>query len=170
MTGDVLLPDLPTDELVTIAWIGSIPGLSIDIVATTLPPDADKSNQAVGWVVTPPFGFVTVTVVGGSSDAELPVHRPVMQVDCWATRAGSNKPPWNRANKIATAIQYAAWQRTGVNRLLALTAKGVDYGRASVQSARVVAKPRRIRDDPGSYARYQLDVQFQWIALGDVIP
>jgi hypothetical protein len=38
------LPNLPNDELVAIAWIGSIPGFTTSIVATQLPETANKDG------------------------------------------------------------------------------------------------------------------------------
>src|SRR5260370_17284332 len=87
------MPNLPNDELVAIAWIGSIPNFTASIVATQLPETANKDGTPAAWVITPPKGFVTVSVVGGGEDDNLPIYRPVMQVDCWATNPGSHNPP-----------------------------------------------------------------------------
>ncbi len=163
------IPNMPTDELVAVAWLSTVPGLSSSIVATQLPPDTIKGNQPAAWVVTAPYGFVTTTVVGGGPDPLLPISRPVMQVDCWATRPGSNKPPWNRANRLATAIWKATLDRRTIARPLTISANGVVYPIAAVQGARIVSTPRRVYDDAGDYARYQFDLWLQWITVAETL-
>lgn len=149
----MVLALLPNSELVGVAFIGTITGLSPGMVATTLPAD----DQA--WSGT---GFVTVAVVGGSPHPDLAVRNPVMQVDCWAVKPGSGKPPWWKANAIAETIRNAAIQRTGVNRLLAITANGVTYPSAVVQAAWLVTEPRRRYADAADYALYSMDVAMTW--------
>jgi hypothetical protein len=156
----IALPKVPTSELVAVAWIGSIPGLSTQMVATQLPAD-DTS-----WAAT---GFVTVTVVGGSPNIYLPVKCPVFQVDCYAVKPGSNKPPYWRANVLAETIRYATLQRTGFNRLLSLTAGNASYPSATVQTAYLTTEPRRHYGDIGDYAGYTFDLALEWITAGDVI-
>jgi hypothetical protein len=155
------LPRLVTSELAGIAWIGSIPGLSTQMVATTLP--ADDTTWA-------PTGFITLAVVGGSPDINLPVKRPVFQVDCWAVKPGSNKPPWWRANVIAETIRNATLRRTGINRLLAITAGGVPYPGATVLTAYLLTEPRRLYSDAADYARYAFDLAMAWTTVRDQIP
>lgn len=158
------LPFLANNELVTIAWIGSIPGLSPAMVATQLPAATLPNKTPAPWVAT---GFVTVAVVGGLVGAVLPVNEPVMQVDCYAANPGSNKPPWFRANALASVIQRATWDRTNISRLLTLTAGDVTYPNATVQSAYLATPPRRLYGDGADYARYQMDLALQWITTGD---
>lgn len=152
---------LATSELVAIAWLGSIPDLSTQMVATQLP--ADEST----WETT---GFITVNVVGGSPDIYLPVKNPVLQVDCYANKRSSNKPPWWRANVLAETVRYATLQRTGINRLLTISAGGATYPKAVVQTAYLVTEPRRVYHDPGDYAIYTFDLAMGWQTVADVIP
>jgi hypothetical protein len=161
------LPLLATSELVIAAWIGSIEHLSPQMVATQLPASVNADGTVASWVQT---GFVTVSVVGGSPDIYLPVKKPVIQVDTWATKPGSNKPPWWQANVLAETIRYATLQRTGFNRPLTLTVNGVSYPGAVVTSAYFATEFRRIGDDQADYARYQADMQISWQTIGDVIP
>lgn len=158
------LPLLPNDELVATAWIGSIPGFTLAMVGTQLPPDVNPDGSVASWIAT---GFVTVSVVGGNPDSLLPINRPVLQVDCWATVPGSNKPPWLRAAALASAIRNATWDRIRTPRPLSATVNGVEYPLAVVQSAYIVTAPRRLYDDQGDYARYQADVALSWIAPAD---
>ncbi len=141
----------------------------LSIVATQLPEPATKDNKPAGWVIAPPFGFVTVTTVGGGEDELLPAKRPVMQVDCWSTRPGSNKPPWERANRLAEHISAATRDRHRVPRPLAISSRGVVYPSASVQRAALMTRPGRIWDDAGDMARYQFDLQLQWITLAEML-
>ena len=152
---------VPNDELVSAAWLGSVPGLSPSMCATQLP--ADESVWADN-------GFVTVAVVGGTPHPDLPLSRPVIQVDCWAVSPSSSKPPWFKANAIATVIRYACWSRTNVPRLLTITANGVSYPTAAVRSAVMVTQPRRIWGDGGDYARYSADISLVWTMTNDRIP
>jgi hypothetical protein len=165
----VTTPTLPiegNDELTAVAWLASIEGLSPQMVATRLPPDVDRNGQVAAWVKT---GFVTVAVVGGNPDPMLPVSRPVIQVDCWATVPGSNKPPWWKAAAIATTIRRACWDRRRFARPLTITVHGVAYPVAVVQSAYMATAFRRIYDDAGDYARFQGDLALTWVQPGDRI-
>ncbi len=152
---------LPTSELVAVAFIGTITGLSPQMVATTLPSDD------VVWAKT---GFITVAVVGGSPNIYLPVKAPVFQVDCWAVKPGSNRPPWWMANNLAETIRYATLQRTGINRVLTITANGVAYPSAVVQSPYLVTEPRRVYSDAAEYACYSFDLAAEWTTVGELIP
>lgn len=160
-------PPLPledSDELVATAWLASVPGLSAAMVGTQLPPDINADGTPAPWVAT---GFVTVAVAGGSPDPLLPVSEPVMQVDCWATLPGSNKPPWLKAAAVAAAIRRATWSRTGIPRPLVPVANGVTYPTAVVRSAYLATAFRRIYDDQGDYARYQADLALSWVTAND---
>lgn len=160
-------PPLPldaADELVAAAWIGSITGLSPAMVGEQLPPDVNADGTVASWVST---GFVTVAVVGGTPDALLPVNRTVVQVDCWATVPGSNKPPWPKAAAIATVIRRATWDRYRIPRPLTLAVNGVTYPTAVVRSAYLATTFRRVYDDQGDYARYQADLALDWITAND---
>ena len=162
------LEPVPTDELVAVAWIGSIPGISPQMVATQLPEDANADGTPAEWV-TARRGFITVTVVGGSPAPSLPLSRPVFQVDCWAVVPGSNKPPWGVANRLAEAVKQATWDRHTFSRSLTITVNRVQYPPAVVLAARLVTQPRRVWSDEGDYARYQADLALDWITPGYTI-
>lgn len=148
------------------AFIASIPGIGPDIVATQVPPDANEDNTPAEWVARGQ-GFVQVIAIGGNPDPLLPVHRTVLQVDTWAVKPGSNKPPWEIANVLAETIVFATWDRIGLSRPLDITVKGVQYPTAVVQGARVLTDPRRTWGDTGAYAHYSMDLWLQWICLTD---
>lgn len=159
-----VLPLDGSDELVAISWLGSIPGLSPAMVGTQLPPDVNPDGTVASWVST---GFVTVAVAGGNPDPLLPVNRAVIQVDCWATTPGSNKPPWPDAAAIAAVIRRATWDRYRISRPLALSVNGVPYPKAVVQSAYLATSFRRLYDDAGDYARLQADLALSWVTVND---
>jgi len=146
----------PHTELVAVAWLKGIPGVPSGAVGTTLPADAGA------W----PEGFVQVSVVGGSKHRDVPQHEPVLQVDCWAVNPSGAKPPWGRANQLAERICQHCYGGINdplpVQRVVTLPD---GYQRARVQSAYVVAEPRRITADEARYARYSLGVQLFWVAV-----
>lgn len=158
------LPLQPTDEAVASVWLGTAPGLSLDMVGTQLPSDVNPDGTPAAWLRT---GYVTVAVVGGTPDSLLPVKRTVIQVDCWATVPGSNKPPWQMAAAISNAILRATWDRYRIPRPLVPVMNGVTYLAAVVQSAYLTTTFRRIYDDQGDYARYQADLALDWVTVND---
>jgi hypothetical protein len=155
---------LGNDELTCMAWIGSVPGITPQMVATTLPADTNPNGSVADWVRS---GFVTISVVGGNPDAALPVNRPVMQVDTWATKPGSNRPPWWMAANLASMIRRATWDRHNIPRPLTITANGVAYPSAVVLSAYMATAFRRLYDDAADYARYSGDLALQWVTVND---
>lgn len=158
------LPLYPTDEMAAAAWIGTVPGLSPAMVGEVLPPDVDADGTVAAWVQT---GFVTVALVGGNPDDALPILKPVVQVDVWATTPGSNKPPWRKAYAIGTAITRATWDRNDIARPLAINENGVAYPAAAVKTAYVTSAFRRMYDDAGDYAHLQGDLALEWVTVND---
>lgn len=142
-------------ELVTEAWLSTVDGMPAGAVATTLP--ADNSTWAAS-------GFVTVgPTVGGQPDVDVPMRRPVVQVDCWAVNPESRRPPWGRANWLAELIVAACYDTASMQRTLTLRPPG--FPSARVLAAYPVTEPRRVPSDPAAYARYHLDLQVDWIEL-----
>jgi hypothetical protein len=160
----------PTSELVACAWIASIPdsGFTDSMVATRAP------NQESWPVVDGVSQFISVRVVGGTPrpvDIQAPLAMPVVEVMCWATVLNSNKPPWFVANQNAEVIRLACYSRSlGVfGRALTPTAKNVTYNPATVHAAMMHTEPRRIYQDPRSYACYQFDLGMVWKEVNLVI-
>jgi hypothetical protein len=158
------LPLETTDELVATAWIATVPGFTSAMVGTQLPPDVDDTGTPAAWITT---GFATVAVSGGTPDDALPVGRPVIQVDCWSTVPGSNKPPWLKAAALASAIRRATLDRYNISRPLVIDVNGVVYPPAVVKSAYMATTARRIYDDQGDYARYEFDLALTWVTVND---
>ncbi|MCW2898568.1 MAG: hypothetical protein JWO67_833 [Streptosporangiaceae bacterium] len=136
-------------EMVAIAWLLGCTGISNGMAASTLP----KDNTS--WSAT---GFVTVSTLVGAPNPYYPLRNPVLQVDCWATVPGSNKPPWGIANNLAETVVAATYGAAG--RVVTLPAAG--YPPARVLSAWVVTEPRRVYSDPADYARYMLHLGLTW--------
>lgn len=153
---------IPNTDLVAVAWIRSIPGLTADGVATQLP--SDESTWAEnGFVVVP-------TAVGGTPGNNLPVRNPVCQVETWGTVPGSDKLPWGIPAGLAEQIRLATYDRAAFARPLPITAGSVTYPPAHVLGATVVTEPRRIWSDAGDFAGYALDLLLTWVAAGEVMP
>ncbi len=142
-------------ELVTKAWLLSLPGIPAGKVATLLP----ALDQ---WAET---GFVRVTTgVGGDHHPDLPVRRPVVQLDFFAARLGSKvHPPWGQAFDLAELV-VAAQETDSADRCKTVTLP--DHDTATVLDVSVMTEPRRGPiPDPASYARVTMDVQIQWTSV-----
>ena len=151
----------PNSELVAVAWLGTVTGMSPGMVATQLP--ADQS----AWSAN---GFVTIgggdgsggAVIGGQPNLYMPLRAPVLSVHCWAVTPGSAKPPWGKAAHLAELIVVGCYGETSMRR--ALTLPGT-YADARVNEAYPLNEPRRIPGDQSGYAHYQMDLQLHWVAL-----
>lgn len=143
----------PNSEIVTIAWILSIESLQADVVATQLP--ADNTQWAA-------YGAILAQVVGGIPDMDVPIARPVMQLDFVAVTPGSNKPPWFKANALAEQVRAACHDRPRVARMVTPYAGGQQYPAAKVLGAYLLTEPRRSYGDPGALARYTADLAIDW--------
>jgi hypothetical protein len=142
-------------ELVTKAWLLSLPGMPAGKVATSLPAVED-------WATT---GFVRVTaVVGGDHHPSLPVRRPVVQLDFFAARLGSKVyPPWGQAFDLAELV-VAAQEVDSPDRAKDVTLP--EHDTATVQDVSLMTEPRRGPiPDPASYARVTMDIQIQWTSV-----
>lgn len=166
MAGPVI-PVADDDEIVAAEWIATIPGFSRAMTGPVLPPDVNGDGSPAAWLAT---GFVTVMTAGGTPDALLPVHRPVIEVKCWAAVPGSNRPPWQMAKALGSAITKATWDRITMSRPLDPVVNGVACPRAVVQGARMLQHFRRLYADDADYAVVQADLWLEWVTPSDVIP
>lgn len=145
------MPHRPTSELVAIAWLKGVTGIPAANVATRLP------KTVTAWAgTTTDKGFLTVQVVAGVPGMYLPVAAPVVMVDCYATVADSEKPPFGRANALAELVRAGTYEAGRVVDL------GAAYNDAHVRSAWLQSEPRRIADPDASLARYSLDLVLHW--------
>lgn len=145
-------------DLVAVAWLAGVTGLSTAMVGSVLPSDATT------WSTN---GFVTVRTSGGQPVLDNALRRPVVTVDTWACKPTSSKPPWGHANYLAELIVRGCYARTeaeqaAIQRTLTLP---TNYPQARVLSAYPVTEPRRSYGDIGSYASFTFDLQLHWVDL-----
>lgn len=154
MSADIAGPFYPTDELVAIAWLTQrVPGLAPGQVATTLPKAVDS------WLAE---GFVQATVVSAGRDlVDIPVRRPIIDVDCWAAPpVSSSKVPWNKAARLVELIRVAIDDDARFGQEVALPA---NYLGARVQAVYLAINPSRVTNDVSGYARYNMSLEVDWV-------
>lgn len=153
-------PYRPTNELVAAAWLALyVPEFTAAMVGSSLPKDTNK------WAVS---GFVQVSALAsGSPLVDLPVRKPIVQVDAWGTAntsdtASSIKPPWNLAAQLIEAIRFAT-EGAQTGRYGKSIAVKANYLNARVQAVYLVTEPLRVPDDPSGYARFTVDLAVDWV-------
>jgi hypothetical protein len=145
-------------DLVAVAWLGGVTGLTPSMVASRLPTDNTT------WAAS---GFVTVHVSGGTPAIGYALRQPIVTVGCWANTLNSVKPPWGKAFHLAETIVAATEPtddagRRAVHRVLTLPGS---YPSARVLGATVRSEPRRAYGDAGGAAHVLLDVELDWVEL-----
>jgi len=152
-------PYRPTTQLVAVAWlVARVPEFTAAMVGGALPKETSK------WAAT---GFVQASpVLSGSPNVDIPVRKPIIQIDLWGTAntsdtASSVKPPWNLVAQLAECLRAATEDaQTGhYGQTLAVKA---GYLAARVQAAYLVTEPMRIDNDPSGYARFSADLAIDW--------
>lgn len=141
-------------ELVTVAFIKTMPGVPSNGVATQLP--ADNSS----WAST---GFVKVgPVVGGSSQLYVKAPSPVIEVSCYATNPNTKYPAWDKATDLMEYIREGTFNYSLIGRSIA-TRSG--YRNAIVRSSYFASEPFRVEQDDSAYAIIQVDLGLSWIEV-----
>ena len=160
----------PNSELVAMAWIASIPApfgpFSSSMVATQPPAETSWPTNSDGV-----SQFITVTVIGGTPLLGMPVAQPIVEVKGWATKVGSNKPPWFAANDLLQRIWLSTMSKQpGVfGRALTIENGTAVFNSASCIEATVHTEPRRIYSDPRNWACYMMDMSLAWREVGLVV-
>ena len=145
-------PYYPTNALVAVAWLGQrVAGLEPGMVATRLPRDLST------WA---DLGFVQATVVTGTPDVDVPIRRPLVQIDAWAHSPDGVKPPVNKAARLAELVRVATELPTA--KYSTPVEMPANYAGAIVLSAYVVTEPYEVTDDPSGFARISLDLVLEW--------
>ena len=145
-------PYYPTSPLAAVAWLGQrVPGLVPGMVATRLPRDLST------WA---DLGFVQATIVTGSPDVDVPIRRPLVQIDAWAHSPDGVRPPVNKAARLAELVRVATELPTA--RYSSPVKMPANYAGAVVLSAYVVTEPYEVTDDPSGFARISLDLVLEW--------
>jgi hypothetical protein len=150
-----LAPFPPNSDLVVQSWLGQrVPGIVAAQVAGTLP-------AVAAWLAE---GFVTVQSVPGTQpNIDVPLRRPIMQIDCWgASGADSARPHWPKAFRLAELIRLATEGGQVYGQAVTLPA---DYLDARVQAAYLVSEPSKVPGDPSGYARVTFDLAADWVPV-----
>lgn len=148
----------PTNALVAAAWVGQrVPGIAEAMVATKLPRDP------AAWAE---LGFVQITPITGSPEIDVPIRRPLVQIDCYAVTldAGgtvSTKPPIGKANRLAELIRVGT-ELPSAKYSSPVTLPAI-YGGAIVLSAYPLTEPTEVTEDPAGYARVTFDLAIDWV-------
>jgi hypothetical protein len=144
----------PNSELVAVTYIRSLSVMpsATSGVGTTLP-EATSS-----WT----DGFIVAQVVGGSSDRDVPVKSPLIQLDIYVPSINTSKPQWGKAATIAADIVEKLYAHDSTTNALQL---GATFKDARVSTAYAVSEPRRITNDPAGHARYTVDVVLNWVTV-----
>lgn len=138
---------------IALAWLNTLDGLPADDTGNVLPGDPTL------WATQ---GFVQVPmVVGGSPDVHLPMREPIVEINAWTNRPGTEEPPWRRAGHLANwIIRRMHAQRTPLDLDL-----GGDYYPVRLHAVWAASEPRRITGDPSGYARVMFEAQMRWVVL-----
>ena len=146
-------PFPPNTDLVALAWLSQrVPGITAAQVAGTLP-------DVASWLAE---GFVTAASVPGTQPViDLPVRRPIIQVDTWgASGTSTAKPHWPKAYRLAELIRLAAEEGQVYGQPVTLPA---EYTGARVQAVYLVTEPNKVPGDPSGYAHVTLDLAVDWV-------
>lgn len=145
----------PNHDLLVVTWLRTL-SLTADGIGTDLPATGDDWED---------HGFIQISTVGGSPMLHTPIRQPSVQVDVWANRAGSELPPWNKAGHLCEEV-FAVFEDFGlvepVRAHTIVTPAG--YNPVRIMAAWPETEPRRMEDDPSSYARYTFDAAVRWVA------
>lgn len=154
------IPTLANSELVTVAAIKAVV-TAYDVGAGTTLQGPDPESGALSWGDT---GFVTTAVVGGNVNGTVPMRRPVMSVDVYATNVGKNRPPWNKANGIVELI-LAACQQYALKQAEFVVSLPSGYPACRVAEMTAITEPERRTSDEANYAHYGFQMAVSWHAL-----
>lgn len=144
-------PFPPNSDLVMLAWLAQrVPGVTAGQVAAQLP-------DVASWAAE---GFVTAQSIPGTQPSvDLPIRKPIIQIDTWGASESSAKPHWPKAFRLAELIRLATeLQSYGMPVDL-----GPSYNGARVQAVYLVTEPNRVSGDPSGYAHVTFDVALDWV-------
>jgi hypothetical protein len=139
-------------ELVAVAWLSGVNGISPAMVGTTVPEDNST------WAAS---GFLQVEVLGGTPGFNLPWVNPVVRVHSWANTGTSKKVPWGKAANLLELVRDATYVEAGKRRVTLPSG----FPQARVAVAGLVGEPHRVPADTASYAHYYVDMQMNWLEV-----
>lgn len=134
----------PGARKVAAAWLATL-GLQA-ATGEELPADLDSWSE---------HGFVCVPVVaGGSPGRHVAMRNPVLQIDCWACRPGSDVSPWGKASDLAEQVIDQSFNDARQQRALHIDG----FERVLLRSAYALTEPREIPNDGAGFARMTFDL------------
>lgn len=144
-----------TSELVAVTWLGTrVAGISPGQVGMTLPKDVTT------WADE---GFLQVQALpGGSADIDGLGRHPMLQLDAWGAKAGSDKPQWALANRLLELVRLATEGAQDGYYGMPLSL-GPNFAPVRVQAAYLVSEPMRVNGDPSGYGRFTTDLMLDWV-------
>lgn len=156
----------PNSELVALAWLRQV--ALIGATDSTEGPSTTLPKKPTTW----PNGFLQAqSLVGRSPDVDLPVRRPLIQLDGWAAQvddAGNvgDKPQWHIAADLLERVRLATegGQEGRYSKRIVVRA---NYFDAIVQSVYLLTEIVRVTDDPSGYARFTADLAIDWVPAPD---
>jgi hypothetical protein len=151
--------ELPDAYLVASAWFRQLLGLDGTQVGQILPPRKQPDGTASPWMTN--GGFLELTSVSALAHPdELEIYQDVFQVDAYAARPDSVKPPYGVASQLCQRAYDATKQRSGCSVSPTLPSA---YKRAHVRTVNGVTRPRRFPDaDATGLARFQCEIMIDW--------
>lgn len=149
----------PPAEIVVPLWLRGIPEFAPLVtaghlvVATTLPSLVNETAPASGAIQVH-------AGIAGTMDVDVPFHRALVQLDCWAANRDSGRPPWGRAAFFAETITHHAYSVSARRRVVPTQAA---YVNATVHAVQVMRKPHKIKSDEANYAGLSLDLLVHYV-------
>lgn len=145
-------PFPPNSDQVALAWLAQrVPGITAGQVAAALP-------ALASWAAE---GFVTAgSIPGTQPNIDVPIRKPVIQVDTWGANPDSGKPHWPKAFRLAELIRIATESGQIYGKPVILPG---DYLDVRVQSVYLLSDPNRVNGDPSGYAHVTLDLALDWV-------
>jgi hypothetical protein len=144
----------PDSALVADAWLRLVAGLPASCIGPTLP--AARTEPAPDWVTQ---GFIQHTAVGGAPGIHVPTRRSVVQIDTWATRLDSRAVPWGIASRLAEAVWAGTFLQVSQERALTVP---TGYVVPLLRTVHALGEPVKVADDGAGFARFRLDLEFNW--------
>ncbi len=152
--------ELPDGYLVAAAWFQAQLGLPGTQVGQILPPRTLADGRTASpWITS--GGFLQLTSVSALASAdELEIYSDVFQLDAYAARPDSVKPPYGAASLLCQRAYAATKARAGCAVFPTLPAA---YVRAHVRDVNGITRPRRFPGaDATGLARFQCEVMINW--------
>jgi hypothetical protein len=149
-------PYVPHTLLVARAWLDL--ALPADVVVVDKLPAADKVTVAMRRL-----GLVRVRPIGGQPSIENPMRHPVVTAECWVPppEDGSAIVQTNAAERLGGWVIDATQNFALMGRQLVLTGFGA-YAPARVHTVVALTEPVPVENDPGNYARTDIDLHVHW--------